>query len=111
MKYVKTYEKVREYNPLTPHTGDFVIVRTNLMDDELKKYFYNNIGQITSIRTHDDICIKYDNVPDNIKNWFRTYTRNGVVIYYTHDTIDNIVVFSRNKKDIELKLNIMKYNI
>lgn len=53
----------------------------------------------------------YNNVPDNIKNWFRTYNRNGVLIYYIHDSIDNILMFSKNREEIALKLDAKKYNL
>lgn len=86
-------------------------MRTNLLDSNLQNYLSNNIGQITSIRSYDDICVKYYNIPDNLKSWFRTYTRNGITIYYSHDKIDDIVMSSKNKKDIELKLAVQKYNL
>ena len=105
MKYLKTYEKLNDYKP---HKGDFVIHSPNLI---YGNFLENNIGQITSIRSHDDICVKYNNIPDNIKPFFRTYNRNGAIIYYIHTKIDSIVVFSKNIDEIELKLKLIKYNL
>lgn len=54
------FEKYNRYEPLK---GDFVIMQYSGPDD-LKYFLNDNIGQITSIRSHDDICVKYNNVPD-----------------------------------------------
>lgn len=108
-------------NKLEPSVGDYVFLHISdnrLTDDNLYDFLDNNIGQITSMREYksyvlnkDDICVKYFNVPDFLKNSLKNRaTKNGTT-YYGYFSVTDIVVFAKTIDELKIKLNAKKYNI
>jgi len=92
--------------------GDYVICAYKYTYDSsnniknLANFIKNNIGII--IKYDDqDILIKYDNVPDNIKMFFNGKDLN---IRSLIDT-KSILAFGKTIEELEIKLAANKYNL
>jgi hypothetical protein len=101
LKYIKLFDNK---NP-NLKIGNYVLVNVNYPD--LIYFINNNIGQIVEISgTHNDdlsLRIKYNNIPNDIKIFFRYDTRwfEPSEIIYIGKTIE----------DVELQIDTNKYNI
>ena len=106
MKHLKIYE---ELNNTKPKIGDYVICKDYLT--EVYNFVLNNIGQIIDIVSNyhgDQYVIKFENIPENIKNWFYNYNNDRNTRSYDEN---EILYFSNNKEDLEIILQTKKYNL
>ena len=111
MKYIKKFENVK----IEPKIGDYVIIEPSSLfvhgstfsDLTTKEFISNNIGQITHIQNPEQcrpiISVRYFNIPSHLIKFFHTYCRD-----YRKD---EIVEISKNKEELELKLQAKKYNL
>jgi hypothetical protein len=106
---IKTFEEF-EIKPRLKK-GDYVICHTELNTNFLNKneinhFLDNNVGQYVKYDNRYDFKygIKYDNVPNYLQSAFIVDD-----LYWVK--MDEIFDWSKNKNDLELKLNIKKYNI
>lgn len=107
MKYIKAYENMN-----LPEINDYVLMKVNLVEykwkDEVNNYINNTIGQIIDVYPNEEnIRIKYDNIPDIIKSWFRI--DNGVYSRVIHN--DQIVAIGKSIDEVIINKNINKYNL
>lgn len=101
MKYIKAYEKLNQ-----PTLGHYVLVKTQ-PDSKNKWWVEKQIGKIVDIDTiynsqHNDnyeLGVEFVN-PDR---------NDGKNIWWTNR--DNIIKFSKNKEDLEIFVDINKYNL
>ena len=136
MKYIKTYEKI---NIKEPKVGDYVICEEVIPkwgfktenEDYLKTCnfiathvgkFVHKIKKNVNDYEEDDIWVKniyiieYENVPKELRTFFsenesRVKNKSKETKYYRRTQIDNIKHISKNKEELEAKLNANKYNI
>ena len=126
MKYIKTYEIYISDNI---HIGDYILVHykdtttfgSNSKNNEvIINYLNNNIAQISSFDTgtpnikDEYIIVKYETPPDkNILKFFQTrYNKKLNKKFY--DKIINkkyIIAVSKNKEELETKIQTIKYNL
>lgn len=111
MKYLKTYENLT----IEPKVGDYVLMRVNLElykdKDEVNDFVNNTIGQIIEIHKDEEIRIRYDNVPDNIKDWFLNERHKGEKTYSRILSKKNIVAIGETPEDVKFNKVINKYNL
>jgi len=106
MKYIKTYETLNDF----PKNGDYVICKNDYLyvatdRDDLNNFLKNNIGQIVDIQNLKySYIIKFNNVPTDIRDYFNTDYLRGF-------TRREILHYSKNKKDLELFINVNKFNL
>jgi len=112
MKYLKTFEIAEN----KPQIGDYVICKTNYRASRIDKWIINEIGQIIdygySGSTPELILIfkdtykcKYENIPYDVNlNYFNNNSTKTM-------RISEIIEFSPNKKDLEIRLQANKYNL
>jgi len=98
---IKNYKKYVS----NPNVGDYVYCEEKGISGKLYDFIYSNIGQIISkndiINTYK---IKYENIPHGLDyGYFEDHCRtiNWFEIKY----------FSKNKEELELRLQSKKYNI
>ena len=119
-------KRFNENSQETPEVGDYVLVKIDVSNsslsykNELMDYINNTIGQICKIRNQlGDIVIVYDNIPNEIKSWFKysyeyNYNSENFVGYgsYTRAIDKNkIVAFGKTIEEVELKISAKKYNL
>ena len=105
--YLKTYEQNIGYGP---KIGDYVICEENIANLERKKYTSENIGKFVS----DDgglYVIVYKNVPKKLKSHLQFNGPEMGKGYYALMFKEEIIHWSKNKKDLEIFLDIKKYNL
>lgn len=123
MKYLKKFENI---NDTEPEVGDYILIKVNLQEygkkEIINNFINNTIGKVYKIY-NDDIRVSYENIPDEIKGWFSKpiYTPSlkfinaikgvGEGEYTRLFSKDRIVVFSKNKKDVEPYIQANKYNL
>jgi hypothetical protein len=127
MKYIKQFE-----SKLEPKVGDYVICTTTgshmepYMPDSMEDFFSNNIGKITRIEYvfyknvlgdsgHTAIIrVTFKDVPENLKRNFYDWQNNknsysdGCFMWIHKNNIKHI---SKTKKDLEIMVNVEKYNL
>lgn len=103
MKYIKLFDNK---NP-NLKIGNYVLVNIDYSNPEFFNFINNNIGQIVGISgTHNDdlsLRIKYNNIPNDIKSFFRYDTR-WFAPY-------EIICVKKTIEDIKLQIDTNKYNI
>lgn len=116
MRYIKTYEyyNMKYHIPyfendyaLFKYTTELETYQNQKLTPELKEFINSNIGfiQYISIAPGTNwISVIYDNIPDNLKEFF--YYNNSILL-----NKDNIFLSSRTKEDLEIKMKADKYNI
>ena len=96
MKYIKTYEDLRE-----PNIGDYVIMTTTKNDKDLKDFLKKNIGNCVNIGEHG-IYVEYYDIPSKLKDWFINNIRNfgieSIIRYATEKEIDKIKLEETERK-------------
>jgi len=85
--------------------GDYVLMRSSV--HSIVEFINNTIGKIIGFDydKYNNIKVTYDNIPEDL----RTYWFNN-----TNDrdfNINQVVEFSKNKEELELKLAAKKYNL
>jgi len=109
-------------NKQEPQIGDYVICDIEVaidikdinyvMEQKYKNFLRNNIGKY--VKNVPDArfsyCIAYDYIPNEFKFFIRKYDDfpNVQIIGVERS---EILVFSKNKEDLEVKLNANKYNL
>ena len=121
MKHIKKFENINNI----PEIGDYVLLY-DLTDygidsgDNFKMFINNNIGIVHDIQynvfNHDEgYYVMYSNVPDNIRQFFKKINTNNVTLGNNGVTstwfVEDFLMFSKNKKDIEVFLQSKKYNL
>jgi len=98
MKYIKKFENINK----SPEVGDYVLMRSDSKNKGFNIFINNNIGQVViNIGTHL-ITIKYDNINLNNQTRSKFFVYDNIVESYVKTfNIDKVVVFSKNKEDIE----------
>lgn len=102
MKYLKTFEN----NNMKPQVGDYVLCKE--ADDvfpEVKEFTSNNIGKLIEIENLEKYpyMIKYKNIPKNLADYFQSNTRGM--------DISEIIFYSKDKDEVEARINATKYNL
>ena len=109
----KLYE---ELNAGEPEVGDYVIIEKEYDDFEDKNnvnFINSSIGYIWKSPGKSTHIVKYNNIPDNTKQFFQysDYSDglkigNSIIVYN-----DDIKYWSKNKEDLEHVIQSKKYNI
>lgn len=106
MKYIKQFENLIN----VPEVGDYVLIHDELWfkypNSGMKRYsdFVNNtIGQISEV-SKSFVGIKYRNIPDDIDDFFNSVGGRSF-------KKEDIVAFAKTKKELEMKLTEIKYNL
>jgi len=107
MKYIKQYESINNI----PQVGDYILFEDSDLKKEISNFMSNNIGLIVSKElVLYDYVVKYENVPDELTPYFSyaylKYGRNCRGIERS-----DIIYFSSNKEDLEIRLQANKYNL
>ena len=117
MKYLKTYENLNE-----PQIGDYCICYEERLDPNdndniiLINFLKNNIGKIIrerdpnidAINPNIHFFVQYENIPKELYIFFRFVNgRNDV----RGMSKKEILKYSKNKKELEIFIDINKYNI
>ena len=102
MKFIKNFENT---NINIPKVGDYVICQEKKYDkSDISDFLKNNIGQIIcSFENSELFSIKYSNIPDDLKFFFKKNCRGMF--------INEIKYYSKNKKDLEIYITANKYNL
>ena len=105
MKYIKKFENVN-----VPQIGDYAIVDNTSVNKNLNDFLSNNIAEIVDkyeIETYwgkiNYYKFKYENIPFGLSESFSNDT-----IGFTELTIG---YFSKNKEDVEARIQSKKYNL
>ena len=126
MKHIKTYEDLN-----IPQIGDYVICKNDSQYEEdfgFDEFISENIGQIVNTDETHEYFVQYENVPHDydLLNYaffttdrtflkglkFRTLISNkNKYSNITSFKLDEIIDFSPNKKDLEIKIASRKYNL
>jgi hypothetical protein len=105
----KIYESL---NKGKPEIDDYILVKYLYSSDpnylsELKNFLDNTIGILNDIDINE-ILVRYDNVPNNLKIFFK---KTNKVFYTKPFEKKSIVCYSKNKEDLEKILMANKFNI
>lgn len=93
-----------------PELGDYVICYEKDDSAGLLKWIETIIGKIIKVNDDDDICkfdIKYENFPEDIEHFF--YDHDGERYRPMKDC--EVLHWSKNKEDLDVIININKYNL
>jgi len=122
MKYLKTYENLK---PPKIKIGDYVVSKFNWAglgrEDEIRwqNYINKHIGEVIDIRFNDaryTLRVKYY-LPEDIASFKDTHVGNEfekkdgkyVIMHFHH--INDILYYSPNKKELEVKLKTKQYGL
>lgn len=113
MKHIKSYENINDDNP---QIGDYVICEEqNAMINysKLNNFFKNNPGKIKNITDHDinNYVIEFYNVPKDLYISYFDIVQGEENLYTRPMSRNELIVFSKNIKDLEFKLSAKKYNL
>ena len=113
MKYIKTYEERKK-----PKVGDYVVVNPEKLKkrvnfkNKISNFISSNIGKIIYRNVKENtLTVAYFNVPDKLIYSFQNVKYKGGIKCYTFFTIDAVIDFSENPKDLEYILTSKKYNL
>ena len=113
MKHLKYFE-----NRKLIKVGDYVLIKTrksyNILDKIIKskEFVDSNIGVCLGIsgRADPQIRVKYDNIPFYIQSYFNMFDEENDIGSRTFD-IDQVVVYGKTIEELELKIQMIKYNL
>ena len=93
--------KFEEYNE--PQIGDYVQIKTLSTDPSFREFVNNSIGQLIEFKKYGlaseyniDVFIKYDKIPNTLKQWFSingTRVRKNIEKYDFIKKIDKYHTF------------------
>jgi len=94
-----------------PQVGDYVLINCNQNNylptyNAFKKFIDNNIGQVISTSS-TVIIVKYENIPDDIKDYFTKSDKESYRRFSLHEVIES----SNNKNELEKYFTAKKYNL
>lgn len=98
MKYIKEYEGIVNFNEI--NIGEFVQIKTNnkfygfFEPEKIKELVNTSIGKIIDKKNYREIVVKYENL-------------RSILIF----DINEITEIGKTKEELELKLNMKKYNL
>ena len=98
MKHIKLFEN---YNN-TPEVGDFVVANWDKFKDSYQDFLLSNIGEISKVYYNDEYEVLYDST--SLPSEFNSDNK----FLFPED---QILYWSRNKKDCEKYLATKKYNL
>jgi len=112
MKHLKTIETINHIDTIKngPQIGDYVLCNEFTMYKDFDNFQNNNIGKIINISKNDIITYscKFTKIPKEISGFFKNNGNTDGVRRYL---LNEIVHFSKNKKDLEIILQAKKYNL
>ena len=105
MKYIKTFEDLQEI----PQVGDYVLCKDYITRD-IESRISSKIGVIIN---YDSEYIRYTIKYEPKKTPSEHRKKLGINTHYMRRGVDlySIVMWSKNKDDIEAKITAKKYNI
>lgn len=113
MKYIKTYDSINN----EPQIGDYVVCEDPGMEreghEEMYDFITTNIGQITNIadgKSNPLYYIHYNNVPDKLK-FENNINSSSYILDQEPYRRKNITMWSKNKEDLEIKIQQNKFNL
>jgi len=112
MKHLKKFESIED----NPQIGDYVICEDQYDDEEeIATFISQNIGQCIDINKGsqtDKISyfIQYKNVPNN-ELFFEHTVINKNYTNVLEMFLEEIIHFSKNKEDLQIYLDVNKYNL
>jgi len=111
MKHIKEFESLDDNDPVV---GDYVICNEADSDKDITAFISSNIGQIIKIKISDNLnkflyFINYDNIPYNLRFRFTDFENTNKKMRGMF--IEEIKYWSKNKEDLEVKLQANKYNL
>lgn len=105
------------------HVGDYVYcyegdsVYSN-DDKKFIKFLSKEIGKCVAISDDESFLIQYENIPSKIEKYFAfgeqiywSYVDKKDAINCREMTIDEILYHGSSKEDVEMQLNVKKYNL
>ena len=113
MKYLKKFESFNWNSLRDIKIGDYVIIDSSKLSnfmiknnvDIYRNFLNSNIGKIINIsRVLDNIRVKYENIPDIIKDYFEE--DNSIFLHPS-----KIKYFSKTIDDLKLKIDTDKFNL
>jgi hypothetical protein len=108
MKYIKTFE---DY-PQHPQPGDYLSINRDGIRGEYRDFINRTICKLINYNHEsNEIYVRYDDVPENLKVEFYKIGTGSSSGYYKSFGIRDIVDFAPTKKELQLKLKAMKYNL
>ena len=108
MKYIKKFENIKD----EPKVGDYVLAKYDIKNDSntvinnLKKFIDNTIGIVIEVEKYlgySYVYIKYDNISENIINFFKNNTKKF--------NINSIVDYDKDLETLKYKIEANKFNI
>ena len=104
MKYLKKFETITESKKM--QVGDYILIRSTRNPEDLNNFINNNIGQIKKIESKS-IRVMYDDIPEKFYKNFHTKDEGDGRLFGK----DQIVEFAKTKENLELKIQMKKFNI
>lgn len=108
MKYIKKFED----NKSEPKIGDYVLVNSTAMINDVCEFISNSIGLLLDIEQHykyKTIEVEYDNIPMDIKGYFSYDPKTD--IGSRKFLFSSIIDYSENREDLEYKIASKKFNL
>ena len=107
MKHIKLYQNYKG-----PKIGDYVLVNTDFNGNEYQNFVNNNVGKIKNIKHSKSderlATIEYKNIPASILYRFDGYDLSKNV---TQIVFDDIIEWSKTRKDMQVMLTGKKFNL
>jgi len=110
MKHLKKYE---DTNSELPEVGDYVYIEAAYSNDDLfvmlGDFLRSSYGVIKKIyqanyTEHYYVDVEYTNIPRNLLSYFDRDHRRDF-------RVDRITAYGKTPEEIEMKLNVNKYNL
>ncbi len=108
MKYIKKFENIKDL----PEVGDYILMKYDTKNDSntsinnLKKFIDNTIGIVNELDYGSNTFyprVKYENIPENIKNFFIDDLKRFNVV--------SIVDYDKDLETLKYKIEANKFNI
>ena len=112
MKYLKKFESIHD----KPEVGDYILAKYDTKNysvtsiNNVKKFIDNTIGIVVGVERYLNyitVNIKYDNIPDNIINFFKNDTKK----FTFNGMMKSIVDYDKDLDSLKYKIEAKKYNI
>src|ERR1035437_1281518 len=111
MKYIKKFENIKD----GPKEGDYVLMKSTMMNPDMNEFIDNNIGKILKIKptqNYTSLEVEYKNITIEIASKFGYNDYKNDENTGIHDFLmSSVVDYSENNQDLEYKINARKFNI
>ena len=110
MKYIKKFENIN-----TPEIGDYIICDVDQSRfQDLYEFLKSHIGKVIAIFVsnepyHVRFDVNREDLEASISNYHKRIYKGKKLTISFHP--NEVKYFSKNKKDLELKINSDKYNL